>query len=277
MWASVSRTLFQKQPDIAMRFIAPFLLIALLVPIGCSPDSPTTTNDVNEDDVVVSGTLSYRERVALPQGSTASISILPAGHPDAAPIADTSFTTTGNVPLNFALHVPAIAIDTTFGYVLVAELTSPGRDRQWATPEPVAVLTQGAPNMLELWLFSTVEAPTEPISAEPWRRARDQGVVFRGIGQEPGWDVNIFDSFDEPGRLVFTTSYGEESYTFQTVLRETDGDGNPLFRAQGGGQNISVVVIDGQCQDIMSGEQFEATVQIFFNDQTLSGCGRFLD
>lgn len=227
--------------------------------------------------MTISGTLTYRERVALPQGSTASIRLLPAGHPDAESVADTSFIVTGNVPIDFALRVPSTAIDTARGYVLFAELTSPGSNRQWTTPEPVPVLTQSAPSSVELWLYSAVEAPVEPTSMEPWRRAREQGTVFRGIGQEPGWNVNIFDSFDEPGRLVFTTSYGEESYTFREVLRETDGDGNPLFRAEGGGHSISVVVVDGQCQDVMSGEHFEASVRVFFNDLTLNGCGRFLD
>lgn len=261
-----------------MRIIPFLILIACLLPIGCATDTPAVTNDAeNEGDIVVSGMLNYRERIALPQGSTATVEIRQAGHPDATPIADTSFTPMGNVPLDFTLSVPKTAIDTTHGYVLFAEIASPGRARQWATPVPVTVLSEMVPDTLELWLYSTTDAPAETISSEPWRLARERGVAFRGIGQEPGWNVDIHNDFDEPAQLVFTTLYGEESYTFQTVLRETDGDGNPLFRAEGGGHSISVVVVDGQCQDVMSGEHFEASVRIYFDDQTLNGCGRFLD
>jgi uncharacterized lipoprotein YbaY/uncharacterized membrane protein len=257
------------------RTLIPLLALALLA--GCDPDaSRDPAAGAAPDTLFVEGALLYRERVALPPGSTAEVAIRPEDDADAAPLADTTFATEANVPLPFRLPVPAGAVDTTRAYVLTARLASADGRMRWATPAPLAVLTRGAPAQLEVVLYAE-DVPPAPPGPEPWREARERGVSFRGIGQEPGWMVDVYGPIRAPERLVFTAAYGEERHSFETVLRDTDGDGNPRLQAVDGEHvALEVIIVDGVCQDIMSGEVFEAAVRVYFGDQTFDGCGRSL-
>lgn len=257
------------------RTLIPFLALALLT--GCDPETGRLTNAaVAPDTLAIEGTLSYRERVVLPAGATAEVSLHLEGEANGPPLADTTFTAEASVPLPFRLAVPAAAVDTARAYVLQARLASPDGRMRWATPAPVRVLTQGAPQQVEVVLYAEDVPPAAP-GPEPWREARERGVSFRGVGQEPGWMVDIYGPMRTPERLVFTAAYGEDRHAFDTVIRDTDGDGNVRFQASDGEHvALEVIIIDGVCQDTMSGEVFEAAVRVYFGDETFDGCGRSL-
>jgi len=104
--------------------------------------------------------------------------------------------------------------------------------------------------------------------------ARERGVHYRGIGNEPGWTVEV-----GPGtRLEFVTNYGQETHTFGTM---TTGGGDEIeaqvFIAEQGAQRLEVKVVKEACADDMSGEAFTHRMQVEFGGRSYRGCATALD
>jgi uncharacterized membrane protein len=113
--------------------------------------------------------------------------------------------------------------------------------------------------------------PTEDISPAPWDAARDRGAAWRGIGQEPGWTVEI-----HPGQhIVYVGDYGQTSITLPAPEPQQDGVSN-IWHVSGDGNDLRVMFEELPCQDIMSGEEMPFTVTITVNGEELRGCGRRL-
>jgi putative lipoprotein len=111
----------------------------------------------------------------------------------------------------------------------------------------------------------------EEISPAPWDDARDRGAAWRGIGQEPGWTVEI-----HPGsRLVYVGDYGERTVSVPTPEPRQDGN-RTIWQATTGDADIRVVFEALPCTDIMSGEEFPLSVTVTVNGEELRGCGRRL-
>jgi len=103
--------------------------------------------------------------------------------------------------------------------------------------------------------------------------ARERGVRYRGIGNEPGWTVEV-----GPGtRLEFVTSYGQERYAFETAAVDGDGVGEQAFVAGQDAERIEVTVTQETCADDMSGETFTHRMRMEFGGKTYQGCATALD
>lgn len=107
----------------------------------------------------------------------------------------------------------------------------------------------------------------------PWVDARARGAVFRGVGQEPGWHVEI-----HPARIVMVYQYGERRVVVPNSGVITDPD-NPRRRWQATTEahELTVVVEDRACTDVMSGESYSASVAVVLDGRDYTGCGRDLD
>jgi putative lipoprotein len=103
--------------------------------------------------------------------------------------------------------------------------------------------------------------------ASVWREARRRGVVFRGLGQEPGWHLEV-----RADSLRFVGDYGRRTLSVPrpsvTVERTTD---RTVYRAD----SLDVVIDAEPCTDGMSGAFFERTVTVTVEADTYRGCGRF--
>lgn len=108
--------------------------------------------------------------------------------------------------------------------------------------------------------------------ATVWDEARQRGVDFRALGNEPGWVLEIRDA---PVRIDLSVDYGQTTHAFTDVTREA-GSARTTYRAQHGAHSLEVVLEDLSCEDTMSGEAFETTVAVRLDGETLHGCGRTL-
>jgi uncharacterized membrane protein len=102
----------------------------------------------------------------------------------------------------------------------------------------------------------------------PWADAARRGALFRGIGQEPAWNVEV-----EPGKIVVVTDYGAQRVEGQ-FWNVAVGGTQTMYRSTD--PPITVVVERRACTDSMSGEAFEGAVTVTLADRVLHGCGRFL-
>jgi uncharacterized membrane protein len=123
-------------------------------------------------------------------------------------------------------------------------------------------------------------ADTVPLDSLPTLRAREieeearrRGVDFRGVGQEPGWIVEI----DEGVSIVFNGDYGETRATTGPPVREVDeASGRIRYRARAAAGDVVVSIARSPCQDAMSGARFEATVTVSYAGREYRGCGQSL-
>lgn len=112
---------------------------------------------------------------------------------------------------------------------------------------------------------------TEHIS--PWDEAKTRGIVFRAIGQEPGWWVEI-GSGDSPP-LHAELDYGERKIA---VARSMGISSTPGY---GGKTDDGITVVlrtkSEPCSDAMSGERFDTSAELTVGDKVYKGCGAYLD
>lgn len=107
-----------------------------------------------------------------------------------------------------------------------------------------------------------------------WADARARGASFRGIGQEPGWHLELF----ERDSIVFVTDYGETRVvTAWPDAPAVDGTtARVVLDARTAMQTVRVTVERRACHDSMSGQPFDFTVTVTLDGVAHDGCGRAL-
>jgi heat shock protein HslJ len=112
---------------------------------------------VGQPSGLLTGTVTYRQRITLPAGSVIEVQLRDVSKADVAAevIASQTITTTGqNVPIPFTLVYDPAQIDSRYTYALGVRITINGQLR-WINTERYAVLTRGAP-------MSEVEVVVQP-------------------------------------------------------------------------------------------------------------------
>ena len=127
--------------------------IALAVVCACAHQPHSSAGDV-AGKATLTGTVAYRERVALPPDAIAEISLVDATIQDVAAmvVAKTTVKSEGKqVPLPFSLRYDPGRIDKKHLYIVRAVIRS-GDQMLWTTDIARAVITQGNPTDLVLML-----------------------------------------------------------------------------------------------------------------------------
>jgi putative lipoprotein len=104
-----------------------------------------------------------------------------------------------------------------------------------------------------------------------WQAARLQGVDYRGLGQEPGWLVEVFvgDS------IVFLADYGTRRFVGPAPEpKVTAGGRERRYTTRADSHRLEVVFVEDSCTDIMSGFRFPLTVTVILDTTRYEGCGR---
>lgn len=100
--------------------------------------------------------------------------------------------------------------------------------------------------------------------------ARAAGVDFRGVGQEPGWIIDIYTQ----NRIVLLLDYGETMLEFPLPQADTSQEFATRYQTQANGRNLAVTIRRAPCEDVMSGEPYPSTVEVVIDGRTLTGCGK---
>ena len=107
------------------------------------------------------------------------------------------------------------------------------------------------------------------VLANPWQNARERGIDFRAVGQEPGWYLEIDDG--KWMRLFY--DYAERQATTPVPVPVTNG-GTTTYDAVTEAHRLRVIIEERECSDTMSGERFPRTVTVTLDGRSLRGCGR---
>lgn len=134
----------------ALRITLCALLALLLAMTAAHAGDKTAT------PATISGTLAYRERIALPPGAEVIVQLLDASRADAPAtvVAERRRSVERQVPIPFSLDFDRAAIDARRHYVLSARIVI-GERQLFASDRPVPVLTQGRETVAKLLLKMT--------------------------------------------------------------------------------------------------------------------------
>ena len=178
--------------------------------------------------------------------------------------ADVSFTVrTG--PGEVALWIPA-----SLGGEYVVLSTMPSASGAHYSEGETGYWSKGDLATFEVDGQRFVDCRSNPAKV-PWADAARRGAVFRGLGQEPAWNVEI----ERDGKIVLVTDYGAKRTEAMHVEPLVEGP-RTTYRAADAERVLMVDIERRACADSMSGEAFEAAVTVTLADRVLHGCGRFL-
>jgi putative lipoprotein len=130
-------------------------LIALtaLVLTGCAATS-VVPNGVGTAPAKVTGTVTYRERIALPPTAVIKVQLVDVSRADAPSVVlgEQLIETAGKqVPLSFAIAYDPAGIDERMSYAVQARIEAGGR-LLFISDQHYAVITRGAPRHVDLVL-----------------------------------------------------------------------------------------------------------------------------
>lgn len=161
----------------------------------------------------------------------------------------------------------AIEIDLDEGTQRLDQTVSASGVRYANEGEAVVFWTKGDTARVER--HGALPVPCRELRAESLREdARARGVIYRALGNEPGWTLEI----GPDGTLDWTTNYGEERHVFEDAVETAGGDlTSRRFTASSAAQSIAVTVRVEPCTDD-AGVAFDYAATIEFAGGTLRGC-----
>ena len=135
----------------------------------------------------------------------------------------------------------------------------------------VVFWTKGSTATLERQGKPTVQC--EERRADSLREdARVRGVVYRALGNEPGWILEVGPA----SRLSWTTNFGQDRYDFEQAQAATAPDGAIVYTAQQAAVSIKASIKAERCVD--DGDvEFDHVVTVESGGQTFRGCGTRLN
>jgi len=134
----------------------------------------------------------------------------------------------------------------------------------------VSVWNKGSEATLEL--DGRTYTCTEDRPRSIMENAKIRGVEFRASGNEPGWNFELF-----PDRMAFVGGYGtERATTPRPTPRIGPAPGESEYAAVTEAHRLTVRIREVQCADSMSGDRYEATVEVELDGKVYRGCGQGL-
>ena len=109
----------------------------------------------------VTGTVTYRERMALPPGAVVHVVLEDVSLADAPAtvIAEETIQSAGQVPVPFTLQLDPAAIDPRHHYAVRARITDAADRLYWISTDLYPVLTHGNPREVEIVVRRVGAAP----------------------------------------------------------------------------------------------------------------------
>lgn len=102
--------------------------------------------------------------------------------------------------------------------------------------------------------------------------ARERGVSFRALGNEPGW---LLELGPEATLLVWDTGARRDSFPLPESGSARGGE--RVLETANARHRLRIRVTPGPCHDAMSGERFADRVEVRLDEEpALRGCGESL-
>ena len=221
---------------------------------------------------VIEGSATYRERIKMPPGADVVVELHAANQRGAA-IASVRLDDIAGPPFAFRLPYDPRHLKSPRAE-LQARLIDPNGET-WM--QGVLPVTLPATAPVELLLKRAADPPPQTDNAtkelrDPWAAAHARGIVYRAVGNEPGWYAEV-GAGDLP-LLRATLDYGER------IVEVPRSVGLSSTRGYGGktadGARVMLRIYPEACSDGMSDMAYPTRAELRVGGQVYSGCGRYL-
>ena len=190
-------------------------------------DAPAESGTVLRNDTVhsVIGTITYRERIALPPNTTLITQLVGLDASEPETLAEQRMVTAGEqVPIPFHLFYSPDEINLNHPYAVMAQMMVDGELR-WTTPKAYPVITQNAPFAVEV-VVNLVANDAASESPNP-------------VGEEEPLPEAIASAI----KTAFVAEFGATPFQIDQYSRETWSDG--CLELGGPDESCLAVITDG--------------------------------
>ena len=240
---------------------------------GCQHALPTEEMTVEEATVVeevtepaslmVTGSATYREKIALPEGAVLSVTLEDVAMADAVArrIETYDIPMDGiSVPQAFELSVPD-AETKTAKLAVRAKITSADGDLLFTTTTINPALPTGG----DIGMIVMERVAAQP-AAEPVKTDVEK-LELTGRGNEPGWSVRLKD-----GVVNLSHQFGTETLAAKATSLSEDG-ATRTINAYDGDRLVIITQTMEPCADDSTGAMMPYAVTVQVGERVLKGCG----
>lgn len=186
-----------------LRAVAPTTALAIIVAAaslsGCAPSSPPA---VSADEVRLSGTVLYRERMALPPDAIIEVRLEDVSLADAPAdvLAKQTIAANGRqVPIPFEVTYSPARVEPNRRYAWRAAIRTAGGELMFATTTHHAALEAGAPTeniaiLVQRTGGGTGQSVVQPLPTGPWQLSAIErpGTAEEAIAVDPAYTIEFF-------------------------------------------------------------------------------------
>ena len=193
----------KKFPGQALMAVVAGIVGTLLLTACDKAEDETVQSQQGNSSGTVSGTVSYRERIALPPDAVAEVMLLDVSRQDVAAttIAEQVIDPAGQVPIAYELVYDTAAIDPRMEYAVRATIRR-GDSLLFVTDRSYPVLTRGKPDTADLVLVRS-GGGAAAVADATFDSTRWQLRTIDGERVNPGADEQMyFLQFDAPTETV---------------------------------------------------------------------------
>ncbi len=260
------------------RFLVFGFALATLASLGWSQaasQNPAPATPTTASQPMVSGTITYRERMALPPDAAIEVKLqdVSAGASGAKTVAETVFAPTGQVPVPFQLNYNPADINPAHKYQVSANISVNGR-AMFASTTPYPVITQGAPSQVAIMLQKAAPAAAPAAGAAKLRGTKWVLAEVNGTAAQPGEGKSAHFVLHSKGSLTGSTGCNNLAGTYiasEGALQITPGAMTMKACSPAVSQQEQAFLealkattkytIDGSTLELLNGEQVLAKFQ----------------
>ena len=172
--AAPSQPAVPAESIVSIKPIAPAILAALVEPIApvmpaqpsnpVAPVGPAAPVEIEAPAIAtITGTVAYRERIALTPDSVVEIKLIDVSRMDAPAITigEQIIVSPGQVPIAFEIEYNPAEIDDRFSYAVQARITQSGK-LAFINDTRYSVITRGGPTNVDMVLTKVATSPAQP-------------------------------------------------------------------------------------------------------------------
>lgn len=173
------------------------LLVAVVLALlaACAPvrQRPVVPMPQSHGMILFHGSVMYSERMAPPQGSTLSVSLLQTNVGGTRMLAQVGGLPASNSPVPFAFSVPRTLLQPGYAYALSARITDAQGRALWVQATPAPVDRTVADESVTLWLVRAAAVPSARPAPVATTAPTQHGPAYViAEGREPQWSARIY-------------------------------------------------------------------------------------
>ncbi|MEC9491054.1 MAG: hypothetical protein UMU04_08880 [Halanaerobiales bacterium] len=127
--------------------------------------------------------------------------------------------------------------------------------------------------VITILFFVLIFTLSAAAQVDPWEKAREEGIVFRAVGNEPDWMIEL--SQDKSIKFVNHDGELEIKVPVDDIWLGPEGE-DRIYYVENEVIPFQLIIMKKQYRDNVSGEVFPYQVRLIFPEKSYTGGGKML-